>query len=209
MELNRLLRRKKGEGNMKKFFGVIGIIVALGIAGILIYASTLPNTTKIERSVLVKAPAESIYPLIADFHNWTAWSPFEKMDPSMLKTYTGAEKGKGSIVTWTGKGMDGEGRMEITDATEPSMAKVELDYIKPMQMVNTFDFTLAPEGDSTKVTWAMSGPNPFMAKVFSVFMNRDKIMGGVFDDGLSQIKAKAEAMPPPAKAAMKKSVKKK
>ncbi len=193
---------------MKKFFGAVGIIVVLVIAAILVYASTLPNMMRVERSVLVKAPAESIYPLIADFHNWPAWSPFEKMDPSMQKTYSGAEKGKGSMVTWTGKGMDGEGSMEIKDAMEPTMAKIELNYIKPMKAVNTFDFTLAPEGDSTKVTWAMSGANSYMTKVFSVFMNRDKILGGVFDDGLSQIKAKAEAMPP-AKSAMKKSAKKK
>jgi uncharacterized protein YndB with AHSA1/START domain len=189
---------------MKKFFGAVGIIVVLAIAGLLIYASTMPATYKIERSVLIKAPAASVYPLIVDLHNWTTWSPWEKMDPAMQRTFTGAEKGKGAVYSWSGK-RAGDGAMEITEATEPSDIKVRDDWFKPMKATNTSEFTLVPDGDSTKVSWIMTGDNGYMAKVVHVFISMDKVLGAAFDDGLSKLKAQAEAMPATnAKKAVKK-----
>ncbi len=50
----------------------------------------------------------------------------------------------------------------------------------------------ARQGDSTKVTWAMYGPSPFVSKVMQVFITMDKMIGGDFDKGLAAMKAAAE-----------------
>lgn len=46
---------------------------------------------------------------------------------------------------------------------------------------------------ATEVTWAMAGDSNFVAKVFGVFMNMDKAIGGDFERGLASLKALSEA----------------
>ena len=56
---------------MLKAISVIAIVLAVGIAAVLVFALTKPDTFRVERSLAVKAPADAIYPLVADFHRWT------------------------------------------------------------------------------------------------------------------------------------------
>jgi uncharacterized protein YndB with AHSA1/START domain len=178
---------------MVKTIGLIAAIaVIVPLAGVLGLAATKPATFRIERSVVIKVPAERIYPLISDFHQWAGWSPFEKLDPKMKKTFSGAESGLGAVYAWSGEGHAGEGRMEITEATAPSKVLLKLDFTKPFEASNTTEFTLVPEGQQTKVTWAMSGPNTILGKVMSVFVSMDAMLGKDFDAGLAAMKAIAE-----------------
>ncbi|MDX8527296.1 hypothetical protein RFM68_22600 [Mesorhizobium sp. MSK_1335] len=74
----------------------IVIILVVIIAAVLIYAATRSNDFVVARSAGIKAPAEVIFPLINDFRRWPEWSPFEKLDPEMKRTLSGAESGKGA-----------------------------------------------------------------------------------------------------------------
>jgi uncharacterized protein YndB with AHSA1/START domain len=171
---------------------VAAVAVVVPIAGVLGLASTKPETFRIERSVLVAAPAERLYPLVSDFRQWAAWSPFEKLDPNMKKTFSGAERGQGAVYAWSGEGHAGEGRMAITEAIAPSKVLLKLDFTRPFEASNMTEFTFVPEGNQTKVTWAMSGPNTFFGKVMSVFISMDAMLGKDFDAGLAAMKAIAE-----------------
>jgi hypothetical protein len=82
--------------------------------------------------------------------------------------------------------------MEILDAPAPSKVTIKLDFIKPFEAHNTAEFTLEPRGEATTVRWAMFGPNAFMGKLMSVFINMDKMIGKDFEKGLSSMKAIAE-----------------
>ncbi|TMJ42384.1 MAG: hypothetical protein E6G89_03980, partial [Alphaproteobacteria bacterium] len=116
-------------------------------------------------SIAEQAPPEKIFPLIADLHGWGSWSPWDKMDPAMKRTYGGAARGKGAAYAWEGNSKVGEGRMEITEASPPSKFTIKLDFIKPLEGHNIAEFTLDPKGDSTNVTWAMYGPTAYVAKI--------------------------------------------
>lgn len=170
----------------------IAIAVVVLIAGILIFAATSPDAFRIERSTSIKAPSEKIFVLINDFNRWSAWSPWEKMDPAMKRTHSGAANGKGAVYAWDGNNKVGQGRMEITDAKPPSLVRIKLDFLKPFAAHNTAEFTLAPQGDTTTVTWAMYGPASFMTKVMSVFVSMDSMVGKDFETGLANMKAVAE-----------------
>lgn len=172
------------------FKKVLVAVLAI-VAVFLVYVLSRPNTFHIERSLTVKAPPERIAALIADFHAWPSWSPYEKLDPGMKKTFSGPAKGKGAVYEWQGNDKAGAGRMEITDLT-PGAVKIKLDFIKPFQAHDTADFTLKPSGDSTTVTWAMDGPSPFLMKLMSVFINFDKVIGAEFETGLGNLKTVAE-----------------
>jgi hypothetical protein len=71
---------------------IIAVVLAVIIAAILILAATKPDTFRIERTAVMNAPAEKIFPLIADFHQWLNWSPWEGRDPALKRTYSGAEQ---------------------------------------------------------------------------------------------------------------------
>jgi uncharacterized protein YndB with AHSA1/START domain len=170
---------------------IVGVLVVL-IAAVLIYAATKPDTFRIQRAATIKAPPDRIFPLINDFRSWTSWSPWEKMDPNLKRTYSGAESGRGAVYEWEGNKKVGQGRMEIKDASPPSRVSIQLDFIKPFEAHNTAEFTLDGQGDSTNVTWVMHGRQPFMFKVMTVFMSMDKMVGKDFETGLANLKAATE-----------------
>ena len=176
---------------------VVAIIVAalaIAIAIILILAMTKPDTFSVRRSALVRAPAEKIFPLISNFHQWTDWSPWENRDPEMKRSNSGAESGKGAVYAWEGNKNVGSGRMEILDATSPSKIVIKLDFFKPFEGHNIAEFDFAPERDTamTNINWVMHGPAPLMSRVMQVFVNLDKMIGNDFEAGLANLKRLVE-----------------
>jgi uncharacterized protein YndB with AHSA1/START domain len=170
----------------------IVIIVLALIAAALIYAATKPDSFRIERSTQIKAPAAKVFALVNDFHQWEAWSPWEKIDPALKRTYGGAASGKGAVYEWNGNKDVGQGRMEIVESNPPSKVALKLDFTKPFEAHNMVDFTLAEQGGSTTLTQAMYGPSPYISKVMSLFFSMDKMVGEKYEEGLASIKALAE-----------------
>jgi uncharacterized protein YndB with AHSA1/START domain len=170
----------------------IAVTVVVAVAALLLYAATKPDTFRVQRSVSIKAPPEKIFALIQDFHQWGAWSPWEKMDPELKRTYSGPASGKGAVYEWQGNSKVGQGHMEITDAQAPRKVVIKLDFLKPFEAHNMGEFLLEPRGDGTTVTWATYGPSPYMSKVIGTFMNIDDLIGRDFEKGLADLKAAAE-----------------
>jgi uncharacterized protein YndB with AHSA1/START domain len=177
---------------MLKTLAAIAVVVAVIVAGILVYAATKPDSFTVKRSTAIKAPPERIFALINDLHGWAAWSPYEKKDPDMKRTFGGAAMGKGAIYQWDGNKNVGSGSMEIIEASAPSKIVIKLDFLKPFEGHNTAEFTMVPMGDNTTVTWAMYGPSSFIFKVMGIFMDMDKMIGNDFAAGLANLKALAE-----------------
>lgn len=171
---------------------VIAIVLAIIIAIVLVLAAGKPDTFRIQRAAVLNAPAEKIFPLIADFREWLNWSPWERRDPALKRTYSGAERGNGAIYAWDGNKNVGSGRMEILEANSPSKVVIKLDFLKPFEAHNTAEFTMLPQGGATNVIWVMHGPAPFMSKVMQVFMNMDRMIGKDFEAGLANLKAASE-----------------
>lgn len=177
---------------MKKIVLRILAVIALLLAVLLVIASTKPDSFRVERSLSINAPADTIQTLIADFRHWEKWSPYEKIDPAMKKTYSGLANGKGAVYEWAGNSDIGAGRMEITGMT-PAKITVKLDFTAPFEAHNTAEFILEPEGAGTKVTWAMYGPNHFLGKFMGIFFDMDQMIGKDFETGLSNLKAAVES----------------
>jgi uncharacterized protein YndB with AHSA1/START domain len=170
---------------------IIAIVIAVVIAVVLIYAATLPDTFRVERSASIKAPPEKIFPLINDLHSMQAWSAWEKVDPGMKRAHSGNASGVGAVYEWEGNKDIGQGRMEITESS-PSRVSLRMDFIKPFAAQNTVEFTLKSEGDVTRVTQAISGPSPYISKLFGLFCSMDKMIGEKFEESLAGLKSIAE-----------------
>lgn len=152
------------------------------------------DTFRVERSTVIAAPPAAIFPHINDFHAWAAWSPYEKMDAGLAKTYSGPQQGKGAAYAWVGK-KAGSGSMEIIGSSPPSKIEIKLEFTKPFAARNIAEFTLEPQGAATKVTWAMHGPTTLMSKMMGLFFSMDKLVGPQFEDGLASLKRLTEMAP--------------
>ena len=170
----------------------IAIAIAVLIAGVLIFAATKPDSFRVQRAASVKAPPEKVFALINDFKRWDAWSPWEKKDPAMKRTWGAVTSGKGARYAWEGNSDVGQGSMEIAESVPPSKITLKLDFVKPFEGHNIVEFTLEPKGDFTNVTWTIQGPMPYISKVISVFCNMDSMIGKDFEAGLASMKAVAE-----------------
>jgi hypothetical protein len=111
----------------------------------------------------------------------------------MTRTYEGEPAGEGAVYSWAGNSDVGEGTMTITESRPNELIRIKLEFIKPMEGTSDTEFTFAPEGDGTKVTWDMAGKNNFIGKAFCLFMSMDKMIGGQFEEGLSSLKTVAES----------------
>jgi uncharacterized protein YndB with AHSA1/START domain len=172
---------------------ILGVVaVVIGLFTILV--ALRPAKFRIERSLAVAAPPERVFVHVNDFRKWEAWSPWEKMDPTMKKTFAGAAEGEGSIYSWVGTSKVGEGRMTIEKSSAPALVALKIEFFKPWQATNATTFSFVPEGDRTKVTWAMEGENrTFAAKAFATVMNMDKMVGKDFEKGLANLRSLAES----------------
>jgi uncharacterized protein YndB with AHSA1/START domain len=177
---------------MLKVLGIIAAVLVVVIAGILVYAATKPDSFRVERSASIKAPPDKIFPLINDFKAWTAWSPWEKKDPAMKRSFGAVTSGKGATYDWQGDSDVGQGHMEIVEVSPPRKVLIKLDFIKPFEARNNAEFTLEPKGDNTLVTWAIYGPSAYVTKVMGVFFNMDTMIGRDFEAGLAALKQAAE-----------------
>jgi len=175
---------------MLKFTAIMLVVLLLAL---LIYASTKPDTFQVQRSIRIKAPPEKIFPFIDDLHAWLDWSPYEKKDPEMKRTFSGPDAGVRARYAWDGNKEIGAGSMEITESQPPSRVVMKLDFTRPFEAHNIVDFSLEPEGDAaTELTWAIHGPMPFLSKLMTVFFSMDKMIGKDFEVGLASLRTAVE-----------------
>ena len=175
---------------MLKKIAIVVVLVLVALAG---YVATRPADFRIVRSRTVAAPPDVVHAYVNDFHKWSEWSPWEKLDPAMKKEYSGAPAGTGAAYHWSGNSDVGEGNMTITDSRPAQSDTIRLEFLKPFAATNTTQFDFAPSGSGTNVTWAMNGRNNFVAKAFAAFMDMDKMVGADFEKGLAGLDAATAA----------------
>ena len=167
---------------------VVGIVVVF-----IVVVALQPADFKVERSATVRAPANAAFAQVNDFQNWRAWSPWEKVDPALKRNYDGPKAGIGAIYAWQGNKDVGEGRMTITESRPGELVRIKLEFFKPFAATNIAEFSFKPAGaDNTAVTWTMTGQNNFLSKAMCLFVDMDRMVGGMFEQGLAQMKTVLE-----------------
>jgi Polyketide cyclase / dehydrase and lipid transport len=168
------------------------IVLLVIVLIVLALASRKPDSFRVERRVTINAAPETAFAFVNDFHRWSAWSPWEKLDPKLTREYSGSESGTGAIYAWRGNAKVGEGRMEIMESVPFSRLRIKLDFMRPFKANNTTEFTFASQGNGTNVVWAMHGPAPLASRIMQVFMSMDAMVGKDFERGLASMKMAAE-----------------
>ncbi|HWT51306.1 MAG TPA: SRPBCC family protein [Caulobacter sp.] len=170
---------------------ILGVIV-IAVVAVLGFAATRPTDFVVKRTAVIDAPPETLSGMVEDFHQWGRWSPWEKLDPGMTRTYDGPARGVGASYAWTGNDKVGSGRMEIKQVTPGREVVFDLHFLKPFKADNVGRFEFERQGAATKVVWSMEGKNPYIAKLMGLFFDMDKMVGKDFETGLANMKAAAE-----------------
>jgi uncharacterized protein YndB with AHSA1/START domain len=175
--------------NVVKGVLVLVLAVVLGVLGL---AALQPASFEVKRSIQLKAPVEKVYPLLVDFQKFGEWSPWEKLDPAMKRTFEGPASGVGAVYSWRGNDQVGEGRMEITAVVPDQSVTIKLDFLTPFESHNTTVYALQSQGANTTMTWSMTGPSTFATKVMTLFVSMDAMVGPDFERGLANLRAVVE-----------------
>lgn len=170
----------------------IVLIVAALIAGFAVYIALQPSEYRVERSVTIDAPASEVFANVNDFRKWEAWSPWAKLDPNAKVAFEGPEAGQGAVMTWDGNDNVGAGKMTLIESKPDEAVKIKVEFTRPFEGGTNSDFSFAPNGDQTDVTWAMSGTHNFVEKAFCLVMNGLEMMGNDLEKGLTKLKSVIE-----------------
>jgi hypothetical protein len=166
--------------------------IGLALALLAVFIATRPSAFRVARSVTINARPDYAFSLVNDFREWSAWSPYEKLDPQMKRAYTGPRSGEGAVYSYSGNDKAGQGRITIEKSVPGSRVELKLEFLKPFTVTNQGSFMFEREGNATKVTWAMEGRNNFLFKAVGLVMNVDKLVGTEFEKGLAALKTQAE-----------------
>lgn len=170
---------------------LIGLAAVLAVFAVIV--ALQPSEFKVTQTANISASPSVVFAQVNDFHHWAAWSPWERLDPQMQRSYEGAPAGTGAVYGWVGNKDVGEGRMTIIDSRPSELIKINLEFIKPFAATSLTEFAFLPVNDQTQVTWTMTGKNNFIAKAMCMFMDMDEMVGKDFEKGLAQLKAVSEA----------------
>lgn len=171
---------------------LLGLLIVAILGGVVALASLKPNTFSVARSAVIAAPAEAVFARLVDFHEWRDWSPWAKLDPNATSTFEGPNSGVGASMAWSGNRKVGAGRMTILECVKDELLRIKLEFQRPMRATHAAAFELKPEGPGTRLVWTMKGKNDFQAKLFSLFVDCDRLIGADFERGLANLKALIE-----------------
>lgn len=177
---------------------LLNILVALAaiVVVFLVIAALQPSDFRVTRSATIPAPPSAVFPHVNELRKWEAWSPWAKIDPDAKAGFEGPAAGVGAVMRWASTNDKvGVGSMTITESRPDALVGFRLDFVKPFAGTNTAEFTFKPEGAQTVVTWSMAGKKNFIMKALGLFMNCDKMIGGMFEQGLDSMKKAVAGSP--------------
>jgi uncharacterized protein YndB with AHSA1/START domain len=175
---------------MKTILKFIGGIILLIIVYAVIAMLAFSKDYHIEKSVVINAPKEKVWPHISSTRAFNVWNPFAKADKSVVITYKGAPGEVGDGYHWRGNKDVGEGEQEIVAIVPYQKATSKLHFIQPWEGDATSNLIMSSEGNSTKVTWTMDNELTTPMKIMKPFM--DMQMGKMFEQGFGDLKKIAE-----------------
>lgn len=175
--------------------------ILIGVAAVVVLfvvvVATRPAAYHVERKLEIAAPAELVFGVLNDLHQFAGvlvmfGTPWEQLDPNMHKTFDGPQAGVGQSYAWQSKKDVGAGKMTIEESVPGQKVGIKLEFVAPMKSTATFALTLAATPTGSVVTWSMAGQHNFVGKAFGLFMDMDKMLGSDLEKGLAQLKTVAE-----------------
>lgn len=176
-----------------KVLRIIVAIIATGAVLFFIAALFLPGAYKVERSIVVNAPVQTVYNEMRFFKNFHNWSPWLEDDPNMAITITGTDGEVGAKYAWVSeKKKVGSGSLTRVQQVENKLLVSEL-RIEDWDGVPLAGYTFEAADGGTRVTWYLEGELSFFMRPMGLLMER--MTAGDYEKGLKKVKVHIEGLP--------------
>ena len=134
----------------------LAVLIIVCNIGAYLYGLTLPNEWRADESIVIDAPPEAVYPLVASPKRWTEWSSWSRrQDPTLELAYDGPESGAGASFAWRGEQL-GLGKLKILGVEPNRSVRYELT-LRNQPFSKQGKIALEPVADGTRVTWSDGG----------------------------------------------------
>ncbi|HUS24086.1 MAG TPA: SRPBCC family protein [Candidatus Binatia bacterium] len=176
---------------LQRFLIGLAILLALLVAA----SFALPRTAHVERSATIGAPQATVFTVLNGFRQFRRWSPWSETDPDARYEFSGPAAGVGARMRWSGNEAVGSGMQEIVESAPFARIRVKLEFSGFEGTDSVATFTLARDGGTTRVTWALDADfrANLAARWFGLLF--DRMVGPDYERGLERLKALAESLP--------------
>jgi hypothetical protein len=165
---------------------LLTLLILLAVIGLM-----LPSSARVERSIVIDAPATVIFPYLNGMRAFHAWSPWSDVDPETRYRFEGPETGVGSRMTWhSGDSQVGQGSQEIMESVPDRRVDTRLEFGDKGD--GTATFLLEPEGEATRVRWEFHTRFGWDLLGRYVGLMLDSMIGVAYDKGLKELKSRVE-----------------
>jgi len=179
-----------------KALKIAGIILAGLIILVLVLGLIAPKDFDLERSVVIDAPPDQVYPHVRYFAKQDAWYPWKKYDPNMETSVEGTDGEIGAVYKWSGNEDVGVGQQTITALEENKSLETDLQFIEPFESNAKAYIYLDEVPAGTEVKWGFTSEMPFPFNIMGLFMNMEKSVGSDYERGLEMLKEIVEKETP-------------
>jgi uncharacterized protein YndB with AHSA1/START domain len=171
----------------------IGLGLGVAVVLFLAFVATRNGHFRYERSGIIQAPAEKIFPYLSHFEKGREWSPYEKVDPNMKRNIIGPDGQVGTVMEFNGNKEAGSGKLEFLKIVPNELVEIRLTMTEPFMAENLIQYKLTPETGGTRFTWTMEGDGGFLGKLLNVFIDCEAMVAGDFTKGIQSLKEIVEA----------------
>lgn len=167
---------------------LIVLLVILAVIGLF-----LPDRATVERSAVINAGADEVYPWIVSLRRFNEWSPWRDLDANADYQFTGPEEGEGATMYWSSELPSvGEGTQKIVAAETNESVRTELDF--GSQGPASAEWILTPvDDDTTEITWRFDTEFGYdlIGRYFGLML--DGWIGQSYEKGLYNLKKRVES----------------
>ena len=176
-----------------KLLKIGGIAVLALVAIVLIINALAPKIFEMERSIVINAPRETVFPYVQYLEQQSRWSPWNKLDPNMKTVLTGTDGTVGASSAWDGNKDVGKGSQTISLVQPNDRVETQMQFITPFESTAEAWIQLKDAANnSTEVAWGFRSPMPFPFNIFGLIMGMEKEMDAQYTQGLADLKALVE-----------------
>ncbi|MEZ6130043.1 MAG: SRPBCC family protein [Planctomycetaceae bacterium] len=143
----------------------------------------MPKYT-VQRSIVIRAPIETVFDTVVDYSTWTRWSPWLGIDRNAVVKVSDDPKSVHSVYHWNGD-LVGHGEIEHFNLERPTLIEDQIRFFKPFRSRSGVSFILRSVDDGTQITWQMDGRLPWL--LFWMQSNMEAYIGMDYERGLKML----------------------
>ena len=150
------------------------------LAAGLLYLTCIERSFRISRSLEIEAPLESVFAAVLDLKSWPLWSPWLLHEADAELSFSDDYRSEGGHYSWDGK-LVGAGTLTHEAIMPGRSIQQQIEFLRPFKSVNEVRWDFEQRGESTLVSWEISGQVPLlfrlMAKRMEPMIGRDYELG--------------------------------